>query len=73
MSVPARPFRAQIADLKNLSRENLPDGVFLRFMEAKLRSPQPPILAISAKVTRKGRLSRFGDHFAEIGCCASRV
>jgi hypothetical protein len=36
-------------------------------------APQPPILATSAQATRKGRLSGFGDHFAEVGCCASRI
>jgi hypothetical protein len=35
--------------------------------------PQPPILAMSAQATRKGRFSHFGAYFAEIGCCACGI
>src|SRR5437016_13353357 len=40
-------------------------------MQVQILPPQPPMLAISAQATPKGRLSRFGRHFAKIGCCAS--
>jgi hypothetical protein len=35
--------------------------------------PQPTILAMPPKAILKGRRSRFGFHFAGIGCCVSAI
>ena len=47
------------------------DFPFNRSQGSSVASPSNQILAMSARATRKGRLSLLGTHFAKIGCCAS--